>query len=676
MKLKNKDGELFDLSPDTLIEIERTNPFFIEWGEQSLPLSLPPTDKNKRLLGQIQNIASRGRAEKVEVYLHEQVFNMKAQMVLLSYNDKDGFECSLLLNEGSLNNRVQDLDIADVFGDETLKFVSVNACVDFLRTLMKTDNERFAIFRIVALPEDKGKFRHLNLMDKKQADGYYDFTNRNETVETSGENTINIPAGCYISPFVKLNYLLKRIFGHLGYTYEPGFLGSVPFSNMVVLNNTADTIVKGSIKMTDILPDCSVGTLLDVLRKKFCMEFAVDDVKRIVSVVLFNEIVDSISSKDLTGVLAGKPSITYPESYKQLKLHTDYVQHVLCSLSFSLVGENITIEADQSDYLSLKNLYPDALFDRNSGTIYRLGVKGHAAVIEGIGTMATDYYTGGSLSTEEITCDECMPGMVCSKTSFGTTFWPPAPVVEKYRFLHTKVIMDSEKDSAGDTQENEGKMDVSDTDELPVMLAFAGRISGMGYDFGTISNYYDDNKQWDYALYWNGPDGLFEKFWRKRDDLLRNSLHKISVDLLLSEADKMQLSSTSKITVQGQELIPETIRYVVGENNLSTSDFYTISKHEPISSAPKQTWPAVSDYYWELKSKTNPNRRYVEYNAEPETIYYAPPTAVEYAAGGEYHHVTYNVKLGNSKDENGKITDPVEGTVTVWLVPHRMGDIW
>lgn len=42
MKLKNKDGELFDLSPDTLIEIERTNPFFIEWGEQSLPISLPP----------------------------------------------------------------------------------------------------------------------------------------------------------------------------------------------------------------------------------------------------------------------------------------------------------------------------------------------------------------------------------------------------------------------------------------------------------------------------------------------------------------------------------------------------------------------------------------------------------------------------------------------------------
>lgn len=675
MKLKNKDGELFDLSPDTLIEIERTNPFFIEWGEQSLPISLPPTDQNKRLLGQIQNMASRGKSEKIEVYLHEQVFNVKAQMVLLSYNEKDGFECSLLLNEGSLNNRVQDLDIADVFGDEALQFSSVNACVDFLRTLMKTDDERFAIFRIVALPEDKGKLQYLNQVNEKQSDGYFDFTNRNETVETSNDQTINIPTGCYITPFIKLNYLLKRVFKHLGYTYDPGFLSVTPFSNMVVLNNTADTIVRGSIKMTDVLPDCSVSTLLNVLRNKFCLEFAVDDVKRIVSVVLFNEIIDNLSHKDLTNMLAGKPSITYPESYKQLKLHTDYVQHVLSAPS--ILGENTTIEAEQSDYVSLKNLYPDALFDRNSGTIYRLGIKGNKGVIEGVGTMATDYYTGGSLATEEITCDECMPGMVCSKTAVGVTFWPPIPVVEKFRFLHTKIIMDSEKENASDTRESEGKTDVSDTDKLPVMLAFAGRISGMGYDFGTTSNYYNDNKLWDYTLFWNGPDGLFEKFWRKRDDLLRNSLHKISMDLLLSESDKMQLSSTGKITIQGQELIPETIRYIVGQKDLSTSDFYTISKHEPISIAPEQTWPGISKYCWQVKSRTTPNRWYVEFSVEPETIYYAPPTAAEYAAGGQYHQVTYNnVKVGNSKDENGAITDPEDGTLTVWLEPQLTDYPW
>lgn len=667
MKLKNKKGELFDLSPDTLIEIERTNPFFIEWGEQSLPITLPPTDKNKRLLGHIQDISSRGKVEKTDVYLHEKVFNMKAQMVLLSYSNADGFECSLLLNEGSLNNRVQDLDIADVFGDETLKFASVNACVDFLRTLMKTDDERFAIFRIVASPDEK-KIHYLNLLGNKLSDGYYDFANRYETVETLGENTINIPAGCYITPFIKLNYLLKRIFNHLGYTYKPGFLSGMPFSNLVVLNNTADTIVKGNIKMTDILPGCSVSTLLNVLRKKFCVEFAVDDVKHIVSVVLFNEIVDGLSHRDLTGLLAGKPSITFPEAYKQLKLHTDCIPNILPPPS--LLGDYISIEADLSDYTSLKKLYPDALLDVNSGTIYRLGVKGDKGVIEGVGSMSTDYYAGGSLTTEEITCDECMPGMICSKTAVGVTFWPSVPVVEKYRFLHTKIIMDSEKSGASDTRENDGKSDVSDTDALPIMLVFSGRISGSGYDFGTTSNYYIDKRLWNYTLFWNGPDGLFEKFWRGKDDILRNSMHKISTELLLSEADKMQLSSTGKVTIQGQKLLPGTIRYVVGEKNLSTSDFYTIAKHEPVSSAPEQTWPMVSKYSWRVRSETNPSRRYVTLNTEPETIYYGPPTESEYMAGGRYHQMTYQAKLGNSIDENGSIIDPIDGNITVWMEPQ------
>lgn len=668
MKLKNKDGEFFDLSPDTLIEIERTNPFFTEWGEQSLPVTLPSTAKNKRLLGHIQNISSRVKSEKAEVYLHEKVFNMKAQMVLLSYNDAEGFECSLLLNEGSLNNRIQDVDIADVFGDETLQFASVDACIDFIRTLMMTNDERFAIFSVAASPDENKKIHFLNLVNEKLADGYFDFTNRHETVETSDDKTINIPKGCYITPFVKLNYLLKKIFGHLGYAYAPGFLSGTPFSDLVVLNNTADTIVKGSIKMTDVLPDCSVGTLLNVLRKKFCMEFVVDDVKRIVSVVLFNEIADELPRRDLTGLVAGKPSITFPDSYKQLKLHTDCIPNVLSCSNFW--EGYASIEADQSDYMSLKKLYPDALLDIHSGTIYRLGIKGNTYVIEGVGSMSTDYYTGGSLQAEEITCDECVPGMICSKTPVGITFWPPSPVVEKYRFLHTKIRMDSNKNGTSDTPENEEELDVSDTDELPVMLTFSGRISGMGYDFGTVSNYYGDDRLWDYTLLWNGPDGLFEKFWRKRDGILRNSMHKVSSELLLSEVDKMQLSSTGKVMILGQELIPETIRYVIGEKNISTSDFYTIAKHEPASSAPLQMWPVVARHCWLIKSTTNPSRLYVNFNAEPETVYYAPPTEAEYVAGGKYHQVVYSAKLGNEKDEKGVITDPVDGTVTVWLEPQ------
>lgn len=668
MKLKNKDGEQFDLSPETSIEIERTNPFFIDWGEQSLPITLPPTVKNKRLLGQVQHVAGRQRIRKVDVYLHEQVFNVKAKMILLSYNERDGFECSLLLNEGSLNNRVQGVSIADVFGDETVRFASVGECVDFLRSLWKTEDERFSIFQISSVPDENGKCTNLNIVTlEKLPDGYYDLMNRNESVEVLDEKSINIPAGCYITPFVKVNYLLKRVFKYLGYTFEPGFFSIPPFANMVVLNNTADTIVNASIRFTDILPDCSIGTLLNIFRKKFCMEFAVDDVGRKVTVLLFNEILDSISKQDLTGIMVGKAAISYPENYRQLKLHADCIPHVL--VSSNDYRKSVQIDADQSDYVSLKNLYPDALLDRNSGTIYRLGFKGHKAIIDGVGSLNTDYYTGGSLQAEEIECEECLPGMTCAKAINGVTLWDSHPVVDKVRFLHTRVVMDNEENNVDDTESSTGGADVSDTDSLPVMLTFTGRIAGRGRDIGATSNYYYDNKLFDYTLFWNGPDGLFEKFWRGYDSILRNSMHKVSTDLILSEADKMQLSSTGKIIMDGQELIPETIRYVVGKHEVSTSDFYTIAKHEPISVAPEQTWPRIPKYTWQIHYEIYPSRRYATYNVEPETVYYAPPTETEYKAGGQYYRQIFQASVGNEKNESGTITDAIDGTVTVWLEP-------
>ena len=668
MELKNKDGECFDLSPDTRIEIERTNPFFIEWGEQSLPITLPPTDKNKRLLGQVQYIAERKRIVKIDVYLHEKVFNMKAKMILLSYNENEGFECSLLLNEGSLNNRVQDVSIADVFENEIVQFASVGNCVDFLRSLWKTEDERFAIFQINSVPDENGKCTSLNIVtpDKLQ-DGYYDLKNRTETVEVSDDKSISIPAGCYITPFIKVNYLLKRIFLYLGYTFEPGFLSILPFKNMVLLNNTADTIVNGTIRYADILPNCTVGTFLNVFRKKFCMEFVVDDVRQKISVLLLNEVLDSTAKYDLTKILNGKPAVSFPENYRQLKLHADCIPSVLASSSD--YTKRVQIATDQSDYVSLKNLYPDALLDKNSGTIYRLGFKGHKAIIDGIGSMNTDYYIGGPLQTEEVICEECLPGMMCSKSIIGVTFWDAHPVVDEVRFLHTRVMMDGEENNVDEMESNAGGTDVSDTDSLPVMLAFTGRVAGMGRDIGTTSNYYYDNKLWDYTLFWNGPDGLYEKFWRKYDCILRNSMHKISTELILSEADKMQLSSTGKIVVEGQELIPETIRYVVGKNEISISDFYTVAKHNPVSEAPIQTWPKEAQYSWRIYHKIEPSRRYATYDVEPETVYYAPPTETEYKTGGQYHKRVFQAKVGNMRDESGTITDAIDGTITVWLEP-------
>ena len=44
------------------------------------------------------------------------------------------------------------------------------------------------------------------------------------------------------------------------------FSRTTPFKDMVFLNNTIDTIVRGEIRFSQIVPDCMIKTILDVYR--------------------------------------------------------------------------------------------------------------------------------------------------------------------------------------------------------------------------------------------------------------------------------------------------------------------------------------------------------------------------------------------------------------------------
>ena len=53
MKIINTEsGKAYQLFPDTELSIERTNPFFNDYGEQTLPVSLPDSEYNRSILNQ------------------------------------------------------------------------------------------------------------------------------------------------------------------------------------------------------------------------------------------------------------------------------------------------------------------------------------------------------------------------------------------------------------------------------------------------------------------------------------------------------------------------------------------------------------------------------------------------------------------------------------------------
>ena len=62
MKIINTEsGKAYQLFPDTELSIERTNPFFNDYGEQTLPVSLPDSEYNRSILNQPDRVNRKNK---------------------------------------------------------------------------------------------------------------------------------------------------------------------------------------------------------------------------------------------------------------------------------------------------------------------------------------------------------------------------------------------------------------------------------------------------------------------------------------------------------------------------------------------------------------------------------------------------------------------------------------
>ena len=81
MKIIHASGEAYDLPADAVLEMERTNPFFNAYGERSLPLMLPPSDKNRRLMDYADDMTGiRKPSQRIDASIHAGIFFYPASM--------------------------------------------------------------------------------------------------------------------------------------------------------------------------------------------------------------------------------------------------------------------------------------------------------------------------------------------------------------------------------------------------------------------------------------------------------------------------------------------------------------------------------------------------------------------------------------------------------------------
>lgn len=635
MKIVNvKSGKPYQLNPETQIEVERTNPFFNEWGEQTVPIDLPNSDYNRELL-HFPDLTQHVRKpdQNIETYIQDGEYFMPCRQAVLGSQRKGSISTSFYMNEGSFYSKIDKTSVQDVFSGETVEGVStVQQAIDYCLNLYKTGgNDKLCVFP-VAIKDDSGSIDNSNLpVNVVNAQSYkflnlvdWDgstFYNSVERFETVSGSKIYLSPGYYITPFIKANYVLQRIFSHFGYTLLPNFFTqTAPFSDMVFLNRVMDTLVNGVIKLEQLVPACTCADILNLFRKKFFCEFVPDEVAHTVSVTLFKDEVRRTAEIDLSNSVVGHPSIEYPDGYSQLIISPK--GSISPYGSFDSSGE-------------MKSQYPSVFYDEKYASFRRVGFRFEGAkeflagrvtaswmrLDDTVAGCDNRYYCGGVLKTTDIEVPETIPVMVQASTFYNRDNIS-LPYIGEYKALNSNLVVGVSTSSSDDDAESGETSTAEDNESESPMLCFSFNTMGRrgGVSGGTVSCYanvrYSENTaqpggKWyqvsEYSLSYNGSNGIFEKFYRPYDSILRNSFHVVKAELLLSQHQKMTIPAFAKVLISGEELLPNNLKYNLGgKNEPVESEFYTMRLYEPVSVAPSfsEIFPEVdTTYRWNVGSE-------------------------------------------------------------------------
>lgn len=665
MKITHASGEAYDLFPDTEIELIRYNPFFHKLGEQSVPVSLPASAKNLHMLGHPERVDNINKSpSRINAKIQSGVYSVAARQAILSAQKGRSIETSFYLNEGAFYSKIDNVMLSEIFVNKKISFSSIDDAISFMYTLVPGVDERFAVFPVMT-----DNYILNDITSSLTAQGYYRFKNETKTTETTEGRVITVPKGFHMTPFVKVKHVLTEVLDYFGYTLASSFLDDLPFRNMVFLNSNLDTIVGNSINYIDIVPSIDVKTLFNVIRK-FNVEFIPDEVAKVVSLKSFNSVINSPITFDFTPNAVSQPVVNYHHQYKQIRLKSEQLQ-LPSKLSYlgwtgKRYESSTGLSAEKVIGLSeVMSRFPTAYLRHNDGYIVRDGFKADLGFTEKIIHLGADYFAGESLLPDEHSFPDLVPPLHTAKSfsPAGVYSYTVTPYVGPERALQSKIVFSDVE--SGD--------EIADTSDLkPMLCLFYNQETNCR---GTTYNYdQNGNKLWDYSIMWNGPDGIYEKFWRAKDNLLRNALLEIHFDALLSEDTKMSLPSFAKVGLNSQDYLVSEIKYYTRRRSISSCRLLSTKLQQPISEAkPAENYYRIRTCCWiarHSRSWSNPPgqstvHRFIN---EPVAFYPPDPTETQYNAGGQYYQRTYNVEYG-VLDRDRNFSKVGDGVLTTWLEP-------
>ncbi len=318
----------FQLPADFLPELSRTNPFLTDEGSQSIPLTLPASDHNMKLIRFPYRITASNRpVRKLAAILSEGTSWMRGTLYIDKANPIDGIECTFYTNEGQLYEKMKDIRLNDIawpkiegsgFGYESRARYWMDKFLDIMEGRQVQPDEYY-IFSVQTdqdfipekIPSDKIEFTRKLILNETQYDGTsLSFTAYEAQKYKESDTVFTVPVGYGITPFLRLGYVLRIVMAHIGYVLESNIFDTdTSLKRLVILNNTADSICNGYLDFSQLLPtNLLIEDLINTVRKKFGVEFITGESNHVIVKLFENELKQS-PDMDLSQYVTGEITI-------------------------------------------------------------------------------------------------------------------------------------------------------------------------------------------------------------------------------------------------------------------------------------------------------------------------------------------------------------------------------
>lgn len=583
------NGTPLDMSEAPAISIELQSPIWGEQGTQTIPVTLPSTSLNRRLLGFPVRLDLGDVLPKYSVRVVDGAFVADGLLCVLGAS-RDGIEVNIGLNNSVAYAQWKGRRLSEL---QTLKATSVPVPDSPAEFDCYTDAP-LCMFPLVVSYTESAKDESA---DKEGSAGVIlnvlESWGKGTTVErvVDGEvYRVRVPQRYGWSPFLKVWRLLELIFQEIGVTLaredNPFYSGRIDMRRLVVLNNCADACCLEVIKMADIVPDCTVMEFLESLWAKFGFVWHIDINSGIVSSAFVEDVIGRAPVITLDGLLAAFPSVSF-EDPKYLKL--------IPKTSLTLAAPPSACYEDfaQGRVISFVEAVKDDPSDE------RLIDCAKDLGIEFDGEGLSGKFTGISMTMGGCYLGEQYP---YRSTRFGSLFfsWDPKPdSLEAYE-LEAKdesVAMSPGGFVFGDEFLRRAPwftcglshrhsalvgtgVEEGDGSGAPIAFAFAYRKNGENFgsvapidpDGNRLTGTDDGTEVQGLTLYYDFKDGIFRNFWRNFDLLLRHQARAVDAIAEIGRAELCKLSPLEPVEVLNVYGLIESASYTLdGANPVETS---------------------------------------------------------------------------------------------------------